>query len=162
YRRDNVAVPVLAALTVHVIVLPTALVRLQKPVPLNPVWLLSVVPWHTPFSASYLTAAAAGAAPPVAAFATTAVIAPAAASAATAATGAVRRIRRLIPDLQRRQRPASFLLGNLRHRMRTRIDLTQCGSRVAVAVFRAPEIRQPVGLVIGTPALVGGRVTARR
>src|SRR5689334_18725443 len=51
--KVSVALPALAALTVHVIVEPTALVRLQKPVPEKPAWLLSMVPWQVPPSASY-------------------------------------------------------------------------------------------------------------
>src|SRR5438067_1330602 len=67
YRNTSVAVPADAGLTVHSTDAPTALVVLQNPVPENPVWSESTVPWHTAFSASYrVGAAAAGPAPVVA------------------------------------------------------------------------------------------------
>ena len=51
--KVSVALPAVGALTVHVMVEPTALVTLQNPVPEKPAWLLSMVPWQVPFSASY-------------------------------------------------------------------------------------------------------------
>src|SRR2546423_141960 len=60
YRNTTPTLPAALADTVHCMVAPDALVVLQNPVPENPAWLLSMVPWQVPFSASYLVAAAVG------------------------------------------------------------------------------------------------------
>jgi hypothetical protein len=54
YRKVSVTVPAVVAGTLSSRYDPTALVRLTKPVPVNPAWLLSTVPEEiVPFSASY-------------------------------------------------------------------------------------------------------------
>src|SRR2546430_10312361 len=50
--KVSVALPAWAALTVHSTPAPTALVVLQNPVPENPAWSESMVPWQVPLSAS--------------------------------------------------------------------------------------------------------------
>ena len=52
YRNTTPTLPAAAADTVHCMVAPDALAVLQNPVPENPAWLLSMVPWQVPFSAS--------------------------------------------------------------------------------------------------------------
>src|SRR6266545_2868059 len=52
YRMVTGTVPASSAGTVHCSKAPTALVVLQKPVPVKPAWSASIVPSQVPFSAS--------------------------------------------------------------------------------------------------------------